>query len=539
MSEIRGLLERAQSRYPAPDHVLDRLTERRDRKRRNRRIASAVLGLALAALAIGGLLRSFATERNPRPASNQTKITSQSVGDLHRTWVGLMPHTPGSDHGITEPPVVEGNRAYADSSGFFLYAFGTSCGSSGDSCLALWIASTRGSTNGIAGRVVWPAAAADGRVYEAWIDRAVYAFPASCGSEAADCKPLWVGPITGVPSSPLIEGDAVYIFAGRTLYAFGTDCAEGGAKCQPIWTSVIEGKATLRDPAHVAVAGGVLYVSVDRSLYAFPTDCTSTCQPIWRSANLVEGSSISPPVIGDGMVFVSSGPGSGSGVNALAAFSSACQGSCEPLWTWTASGVGISNPVVSDGNVYVTERDPQGESSLVAFEAACRRDGGVCAPTWTAPGQGQPATSGPTVYVDDGARDAVVAYRAGCASGGATCTAEAIFTGGSGEPVVAGELLFVAPRSGDAVLAFDTNCAGTCSSAWTGRVQGRVQSGPVVSADGVYVGTSEGTLVAFRLATSTSGIQATAVGGAALLVIVAIVVGLIAWRRRREARAWR
>src|SRR3954464_12080976 len=134
MSEVRSLLERAQSRFPAPDRVMDRLLDRRDRKRRNRRIVSAGVALLIAAPAVGGLVSTFRGAGEHRPASNQGSITPGTVGGLRTAWVGVTPHTVGSDPGIALPPVVAGNRVYVDSKGFFVYAFSTTCASGGKLC---------------------------------------------------------------------------------------------------------------------------------------------------------------------------------------------------------------------------------------------------------------------------------------------------------------------------------------------------------------------------------------------------------------------
>jgi outer membrane protein assembly factor BamB len=546
MSEVRIQLERAQARFPAPDRVMDRLMDRRDRKRRNRRIVSAIVALALAGAALGGLLETFRGASERRPASNLDLMTPQNVSDLRLAWVGLTPHTAGSDQGISVAPVVEGNRVYVDSKGFFVYAFSTSCGSSGASCEPLWISLATDArsgdtpaTAGIGGRVVWPPAAADARVFQSAVDQAVFAYPASCGSQAAACRPLWAGVIKGIPSSPVIAGNLVYVFSGGTVYAFPASCGTGGATCSPLWTGATAQKRT-DEPARLAVADGVLYVTVGRALYAFSTTCGgSSCEPIWHTEQLGHGGpavQTSPPIVGDGMVFVSVGSESGYGENALAAYSASCTGSCEPLWTWSAPGRGVSDPVLADGKVFLTEQRPHGNPSLLAFGGACRSDGGGCAPEWIAPGQGEPAVAHGVVYVDGGSvRDAVLAYRAGCASEGSPCRADRIYAGGSGEPVVAGDLLFVAPTNGHAIFVYDAGCAdgGTCSPLWTATIHGLVRSGPVVTRDGVYVGTSDGEVVAFRLPEDEGGLPATAAAiGAVLLALVLLIGAVVGWRRR-------
>lgn len=72
MIDDRDLFERAVRRFAPPDDALERLLTRRDRKRRNQRIAAAVVSIVVAlavALAGAGLLRSERTpaDQTPRP----------------------------------------------------------------------------------------------------------------------------------------------------------------------------------------------------------------------------------------------------------------------------------------------------------------------------------------------------------------------------------------------------------------------------------------------------------------------------------------
>ena len=69
MSEYSTILERARDQFPAPEMPLDALLRRRDRKQRNRRLGTVVLALAVAAAAIGGLVRVFHLAEALRPAS--------------------------------------------------------------------------------------------------------------------------------------------------------------------------------------------------------------------------------------------------------------------------------------------------------------------------------------------------------------------------------------------------------------------------------------------------------------------------------------
>jgi len=63
-------VERAAERFRLPEGSFERLVLRRDRKRRNRRIGTIVLALAVAAAAIGGVVEAIRrAEPSPRPAN--------------------------------------------------------------------------------------------------------------------------------------------------------------------------------------------------------------------------------------------------------------------------------------------------------------------------------------------------------------------------------------------------------------------------------------------------------------------------------------
>jgi hypothetical protein len=538
MSEVRGLLERAQSRFPAPDRVMDRLLDRRDRKRRNRRIVSAVVALLIAAAAVGGLLSTFRGAGERRPASNQSFITPGTVGDLRAAWVGVTPHTVGSDPGIALPPVVSGNRVYVDSKGFFVYAFSTTCASGGKLCEPEWIsggsahrAGGISPTNGIGGRVVWPPAATEEQLYQSAVDQAVLAYPASCGSGATTCKPVWTGEFKGVPSSPVISGGVVYVFAGGTLYAFPEACAPKGSACPSLWTGPTPQQGS-HQPSHVVAAGGVVYVTVGRGVYAFSASCArSSCPPLWH-AEQPNGVDSFTPVVGGGELFVAGSSREGS---SLTAYPTSCSGTCQPSWTWLRGGGSdrSSAPVYADGTVYVTEGPSQGKSLILAFSSTCRTDGRTCAPEWIGSGLGEPIVSDGIVYVAGGsALDAALAYRVGCGTQGSTCEPARAYQGVAGQPVLSAGVLYAA--NGHDVVAFDLGCQqASCRPAWTGSVQGVVRSGPIVTDDAVYVGTSGGDVVAFKPTRSAAGGSGTATVAAVVLLAVAVIVGAVVVRRRR------
>jgi hypothetical protein len=517
---------------------MDRLMDRRDRKRRNRRIVSAVVALLIAAAAVGGLVSTFRGAGEERPASNQDSITPGTVGDLRAAWIGVTPHTVGSDPGIALPPVVAGNRVYVDHAGFFVYAFSTTCASEGKLCEPEWIsggsahrAGGIAPTTGIGGRVVWPAAATEESVYQSSVDQAVLAYPASCGSGAATCKPAWAGEFKGVPSSPVISEGVVYVYAGGTLYAFPEACAPKGSVCPSLWTGPTPQQGS-HQPAHVVVAGSAVYVTVGRGMYAFPTNCVrSSCAPIWH-AEQSSGVVPSPPVVGGGEVFVAGSSRDGS---SLAAYPTSCRGTCQPSWTWIRHGGSgrSSTPVYADGTVYVTEGTSGGGTQLLAFVANCRTDGGTCSPEWVGSGSGVPVVAGGVVYAaSGGTADAVLAYRAGCGAQSSACAPARAYQGGAGRPVISGGVLYAA--NGNDVVAFDLGCGETsCRPVWTGTIEGLVRSGPIVTDDAVYVGTSQGEVVAFRVARNAAGGSGATTAVVVIVLILALLVGVLIVRRRR------
>ena len=68
MNETRDLLERVGGRFAFPANALERLEPRRDRKRRNRRIAAGIAGIAIFAALVFGLARATLSESSPTPA---------------------------------------------------------------------------------------------------------------------------------------------------------------------------------------------------------------------------------------------------------------------------------------------------------------------------------------------------------------------------------------------------------------------------------------------------------------------------------------
>jgi len=101
---FRDMLESERRRYRMPDGSFDALERRRDRKRRNRKVASGVVALLIAAAGLGGALVAFRDSGQPKPGvspgPSQSPTTSpvgaaapvsgpiQFVDSLHGWMIG-------------------------------------------------------------------------------------------------------------------------------------------------------------------------------------------------------------------------------------------------------------------------------------------------------------------------------------------------------------------------------------------------------------------------------------------------------------------
>jgi len=77
MTDYRSVLERAGSNAPPADMPLARIHERRDRKRRNRRMVAGIVGAAVFLLPAIGFVRLLASEGGPAtgPATSPSPVT--------------------------------------------------------------------------------------------------------------------------------------------------------------------------------------------------------------------------------------------------------------------------------------------------------------------------------------------------------------------------------------------------------------------------------------------------------------------------------
>jgi hypothetical protein len=201
----------------------------------------------------------------------------------------------------------------------------------------------------------------------------------------------------------------------------------------------------------------VVAVVSDR-LFTYPEDCTARCRPLWTADlrtvhedRAGHGVDLAAPAAGGGHVFAVDG-------STLLAFDAACRtdgGACRPSWKFTeTAGDTLSSPLEANGQVYVASR------RLFAFPMACGSDGRTCAPSWRSAPAGI-AMSTPAV--------------------------------GSGVVAV----------TTDRVEVFGTTCgaAAVCPPLFEGPTvtAGIPLSGPAVSPAGLFVATQDGRVLAYQV----------------------------------------
>jgi Tol biopolymer transport system component len=92
MNETRDLLERVGERFAFPDEAFDRLLRRRDRKRRNQRIAAGATAFAIFVMVIWVLTTGGPFDRSSRPAGDPTRTPTPNEIVQRRDGEFLM-HT--------------------------------------------------------------------------------------------------------------------------------------------------------------------------------------------------------------------------------------------------------------------------------------------------------------------------------------------------------------------------------------------------------------------------------------------------------------
>jgi outer membrane protein assembly factor BamB len=503
MGEFRSILGRIGDRVPMPEPASERLRRRRDRRNRFDRVVAISLGLLLAAVATGLVVRTFEISDRPRP----TSLGPETVSKLGLAWVGVLGQPEaefGSGVATASSPVVVDGVVYVGSADRKLYAFDAGCGHGGETCDPLWTATT-------SDRIASTPAVAGGVVYIASQDGGLYAFAAECSSP---CEPLWTASVGGYVrrASPVVADGVVYMMSQRTvgqqhpndptsLYAFPAKCGTVGAYCEALWKA-FEGRVSYSTPS---VDDALVYAPMGDGVYVFPADCSSkgnTCRPLWRTRGFAP--LFASVAIAADRVFVAGG-------DRLAALPSRCGGArCGPVWVSRSPNTAYSALVANDRMVFVGTTsfpEPQNPANtvpgLLAFLADCipPSPSGGCEPVWRGTGM-------------EGFVEA--------------------------PPTAAEGLVFLAMNSSDlesgVLYAFAQDCgraSETCEPLWSEPIDGTTGlSSPAVADDVVYL-SAGGKLLAFDLRSGPSP-------GRTLLPIVIVGVAIVLaaaaiWLRRRTA----
>jgi outer membrane protein assembly factor BamB len=271
------------------------------------------------------------------------------------------------------------------------------------------------------------------------------------------------------------------------------------------WTAKVDSPGSTID---VLTDADRVYVAAPAKLVAFPQSCQASCDPEWQMDLSGGGpaAGAAPEMASDGSVLVVAVD------DTITAISQDdCRQACRPLWSVATRGI-VSSPVAVDGRVIATvTRGEAGQqrASVVAFDAECRTDGGVCKPLWVAPAGTGPAF-GPGTVVDGvfyrQIGDTLFGFAPGCDDDGRVCRPDFAVrsTGAPGSesvglygPIQVGNLLVVSSGTGH-VSAFRPHCGDSCAAVWTAMVSSHGLSGaPFASGDGVVVvGTPDGRIVA-------------------------------------------
>ena len=349
------LLDHAVDLFPAPERSFDRLTRRRDRKRRNQRVGAGVLALAIAAVAIGGALYAVRSS-GVRPATSPPAIDPSNVAGLHLAWTAQAGDAPkGEGYGVA----FAGRVAVVHADG--LYAFPVDCGTDASSCDPAWVAEL-------------PATSADAAVLAADANNVyvsagdLYAFRADCGVGGVTCGPAWIGHLgSGEASRPIVSDGVVYVGGtdGR-VYAFSADCGEGGSECQPLWVG-----DTRFGPTRVeAVSDGVVYAASGNAIAAFPVACDADCPATWKTT--IRGADAIAVTGAQGVLYVGAlvyGHGWDSH-GSISAYAASCDAlaTCRPLWSDEVGGYPTSL-VYANGVIYALASGPHYPFSEAAFSA--------------------------------------------------------------------------------------------------------------------------------------------------------------------------
>jgi hypothetical protein len=429
MDDLRQVLHQAvEPVEPSPDG-LERVRHSVKQRRSRQRITAGVVGLTLAAGAIGVAIVALQEDPIDRPGP---------VSALVPSWSAEV-----RDAAMMAEVLQDGERVYVPTAQGAV-AFAKACDVP---CKPIWRADVlqAASERPSIGTLI---AVGDG-VVAISVEGHFAVFAAECRTDGGLCEPLWRADPRVIGkgyAQPAISEGVVKIDGPRevpgnhvTVAAFEVGCRRDGGVCDPTWTADL-GTGTAYYPA--PAVDGVFYQQVGRRVLGFAASCRSdggVCEPDFEipargDQTTGVGNLYGPVDIGDELVLVSGGGN-------IFAYAEHCGTSCSPLWMTPLGGFLDTFPV-SAGDVALV----QARSGIVAFGAGCRSDGGRCEPRWTFALD----SYSPVAYADD----RVVILEDGSREGAA------------------------------GVIALDPSCEGECRPLWSATIEGELQS---VASDGLTV----------------------------------------------------
>jgi hypothetical protein len=90
VTEYGSVLERASANAPPPDIELEHILRRRDRKRRNQRIAAGIVGIAVFVAAVWIVTSGGFFDRSQRPANEPSTVTTDAAEDVVRGFLAAF-----------------------------------------------------------------------------------------------------------------------------------------------------------------------------------------------------------------------------------------------------------------------------------------------------------------------------------------------------------------------------------------------------------------------------------------------------------------
>lgn len=477
MIEERELVDRAIRTLEPDAPSLEGMLRRRDRVRRNRRIGSALLAIAVALAAIGGLVRIFEGSSSHVPAA--PSISSKNVGALRQQW-------SAQTSGGNSFPTVVGDSVLANSTDH-VQAYPISCRAS---CSPTWVADVSGGSR--------PGVTVSGdRVYAGSGDGHVYVFDLSCATGGANCRPIWSIDVGGNVGQPIVADGRIFATTkdpGQNLrvLAYQADCGDDGGRCRPIW------QGSIGEPGSFVpvVRDGFIFLGNGPSkLTAFAVDCGThgaTCKPAWVGIPGLETTFASAPVFGNGLMYELAHRG-------VIGIDPACLRSSTCRIEWQSEPLPGYPPVLAGTTLYLATVTT---NELYAFDATKACGTVVCGPMWSVHVPAQPAY---------------------------------------GTPLVVGDVVFVATTAGRVYAYPATCPTGSCDPLWSGTVgtnEVRLASDghTLFAASEGQLAAYAPSVSALPRTAASSGSKT----GSAIFYLVGAAIGagfLLAWTvRRRRAR---